>query len=161
MNRNTKLKIITLCSILILLGIAFPFVNVIWFFVYLLIAIILAFASVIILLFAILDKSALRNALLIILSFISFIGSAWASESFIIYYKKNTGKEIIGKLESYNAIHKKYPEDLEQLKLNQNLQKVSYYTDTKNYSIEFEISDINRQLYDSKTKKWRTLGWND
>lgn len=161
MNKNTKLKVIILYSILVMLGIAFPFVNVIYFFVYLVIAIILAFTTLIITLFAILDKRGFRNALLIFIALIAFIGSAWTSESFIIYYKKNAGKEIIEKIESYKTIHKEYPKDLEQLDLNLQLEKVSYYTDTKNYSIEIEISDINRQLYDSKIKKWKTLGWND
>ena len=66
-------------------------------------------------------------------------------------------------IERYKIVYGKYPKNLIDLNSKIELRGLTYSTnkDFTNYRIEYLMDQFNREYFDSESKSWGTLGWND
>lgn len=92
-----------------------------------------------------------------------FASTALGVGSIIRNNKQARAKIIIANIEKFKQETGIYPATIDQIRIGNKIKGFSYrpYDSLHQFRIEYLIDGIDRQDYDSKTKTWGTLGWND
>ena len=105
-----------------------------------------------------LGRKAFVVGLIAIVPFLSAYGTSTAIRSL----RQSKADEIKAQLEDYHRKRGQYPADLSHattitikgLRYIPSASRTGYY-------IEYLMDGFNRRFYNSETKEWGTLGWND
>jgi len=77
-----------------------------------------------------------------------------------ITIEKNKAEEIVKVIENYKTINNKYPENLKEINLENEINGLKYNVEENgNYVLEYEMDGFKRQSFASKTKTWEILNW--
>lgn len=97
-----------------------------------------------------------------LVGFVPFL-AGYTFETGIRKYKHEKAVKLNAQIENYRMEHGKYPAQLTDMKTGIELSGLVYSTngDLTSYRIEYLMDQFNREYFESKSKSWGTLGWND
>ena len=78
-------------------------------------------------------------------------------------YRHKKALKINAELEIFKMENGTYPKNLIQLKSDVDIDGLKYTTDSAytKYELEYLMDGFDREIFDSYSKEWSTLGWND
>ena len=153
-----KTKSFIILAVAILLGMSIQWVDP-FFSILLVFTWGMAFiCSVIALLSGIFSK---RFRIWYLLGFVPFV-SGYLFMTGIRDYRHRKAVDIVGRINMYAKERGRLPDSLIQV-TGIRISGLRYSTDTshKRYHLEYLMDQFNREYYDSKSNRWRKLGWND
>jgi hypothetical protein len=82
---------------------------------------------------------------------------------FVRDVKHKNAMKICTEIENYHQVKGYYPKSLEEIDNKIEITGLFYSVDSSgsNYWLEYLMDGFNHEFYDSKSKAWGSLGWND
>ena len=154
-----NLKFLLLVLLSVVLGLAIHFANPATALVIFFLWAVAAFSSLTAIVTGLFRK---KFRLLYLIGFLPFI-TGYGYESVSRHFAHEKAVKLNSQIERYRSEHGKYPGNLYSLDSTIRLSGLIYTTssDYTNYRIEYLMDQFNREYFDSKSKSWGTLGWND
>lgn len=157
--RSVNLKVLLLVLFSLLLGVAIHFSNPATAVIVLFLWAAAAVSSIIVILIGLFHN---KFRLIYLIGFLPLV-VGYGSETVTRHFAHETAVKLNTQIERYRSEHGKYPGNLDSLHSSIRLSGLIYTTtsDYSNYRIEYLMDQFNREYFDSKSKSWGTLGWND
>lgn len=156
---KSQIAQLILLLLAILLGAYFQYANPITAILFIVLSIVLVCVSVIFLAIGLFNRKFKTWYLIPIVPVIVAVSYS----SGIRAYKHQRVLSITKSLEQFKDKHGVYPVNLDKLNDKIELSGLHYSVSNtfQEYQIEYLMDEFNREFYNSGTKKWGTMGWND
>jgi hypothetical protein len=164
MTKKERNRVLIFCGISIVLGITLPFSNVIYFLFLFIACIITGLISIVLILagfFA--NRQLIKKGMIGLLAVCLFLMVGLGLETLIRHQKYKIALGIITKIETFRLKNARYPKTLDEIGNVKTIRGLRYnlYDSMRQFRIEYFMDGFNREYYNSETKDWETLGWND
>jgi len=106
------------------------------------------------------SKEMFKSGKIFMLTLISSLIIGFISIESHRFYRKNVAENIIQSLEAYKKKNKYYPRSLSTEETDNYFYEYQTNSDLQSFGLYYRFQDFGLQ-YDSETKEWQNLGWND